>query len=93
MQVFLPYLIYLISLLYYMVEVVCVEDRKLDDRIDYIFGGWVMICIFYQLYIEYYQLTRLAGSGELCEYFSNPLNLVDLLQSLIAASLVILTIA
>ena len=85
-------MIYLVAMLYYMVKIVCVEDTAVDDDVDVWFGIFVLLCIAKQIHIEVYQLLHGNEEGAVAAYFKNPMNIMDLMQNLIAMTLVILTI-
>ena len=49
---FVPYLIYLSSTLYYMINVICVSEEAREEWETY-FGAVVLISLIYQLGIEF----------------------------------------
>ena len=52
MQIFVPYVIYLASTLYYMINVICVSEEAREEWETY-FGAVVLISLIYQLGIEF----------------------------------------
>ena len=51
-QIFVPYVIYLASSLYYMIHVICVSEEAREEWETY-FGAVVLISLIYQLGIEF----------------------------------------
>lgn len=79
------------AILYYMVKVVCVEDKDVHDSIDLWLGLFVLITIGKQFHIEVHQLINGEEEGAAASYFMNPMNIMDIVQNILSVLLVFFT--
>ena len=89
-KLFLPYCLYLVSTLYYITKVLCVEK---EERVWYqpILEVVCLSSICYQVWVEWLQLKLLKEKrGGYMEYFSF-MNCLDLLTYMISTILIFLS--
>jgi len=89
-RIFMPYVVYLCLTLYYMINVVCVDELQETGWESYI-GFLNLISAGLMLYIEYYQLFNSDDPKKVRRYFSDVMNILDLFQYSMTSLIVLMT--
>ena len=90
-RIFIPYVVYLALTMFYMINVVCIDDTS--DAGNYIYIGVPnLICVCNQIYIEWIQLFSSKEYNPYKNYFSSPVNVADLIQYALTTMLICLTV-